>query len=359
MIPIEYIRSSSYNTHSMCPTKYFGEYVLGFTSPPGIKANKGTICHKVCEILAIWKLTHQNGESYFSDDEILGQCFINGLESITQDSTSKELDIDAILELVYEYYVERDKDNFWSPADYRECRLWTYKILQYNDGNFHAFNQNIVQPEQKFDIELKQDWAKYEDDGLEKYLKIKGTIDLITKVDDNTYEIIDWKTGKRINWATGEEKTYEYLCNKDFQLRLYHYAVSLLYPHIENILVTIVFINDGGAFTVAFGKSDLHDTAELIRKKFEEIKNTEKLETKYGLPCRFCDFSKKTFGEISDGQISDIKAQRKLKFTEAGENMKVCDCLKYINRFKSIKDMTENLSKEDHEIGFYSAPGAT
>ena len=37
----------------MCEQQYFGEYVLGWRGPSGQKADKGTICHKVLEILAV------------------------------------------------------------------------------------------------------------------------------------------------------------------------------------------------------------------------------------------------------------------------------------------------------------------
>ena len=54
-IIVTYFRSSSYNTHSMCEQQYFLEYVLGYRGPSGQKADKGTIVHKVLEILAVIK----------------------------------------------------------------------------------------------------------------------------------------------------------------------------------------------------------------------------------------------------------------------------------------------------------------
>ena len=52
---ITYLRSSSYGTHSMCPQQYMMEYILGIRSPSNQKADKGTIVHKVMEILAYIK----------------------------------------------------------------------------------------------------------------------------------------------------------------------------------------------------------------------------------------------------------------------------------------------------------------
>ena len=42
-------------------------------------------------------------------------------------------------------------------------------------------------------------------DGSNIKFLIKGTIDLVTKIDDNVIEVVDWKTGQRKNWATGSK----------------------------------------------------------------------------------------------------------------------------------------------------------
>ena len=52
----------------MCEQQYFIEYNLGIRSPSNKKADKGTIVHKVLEILAGIKLTEQNKESEYIDD---------------------------------------------------------------------------------------------------------------------------------------------------------------------------------------------------------------------------------------------------------------------------------------------------
>ena len=87
---------------------------------------------------------------------------------------------------------------------------------------FDPRNRNILYPEQQFDIVINKPWAKYsydtKDGKLEGNLAIKGTIDLITQPNKDTLEIVDWKTGRRLNWATGEEKTQEKLVLKVFFL---------------------------------------------------------------------------------------------------------------------------------------------
>ena len=74
-------------------------------------------------------------------------------------------------------------------------------------------------------------------------------------MDDGVIEVIDWKTGRRLNWATGEEKTYEKLL-EDPQLLLYNYAISKLFPEYEQAIMTIYYIRDGGPFSMCFDKPD-------------------------------------------------------------------------------------------------------
>ena len=52
----------------MCEQQYFIEYVLGWRGPSGQKADKGTIVHKVLEILAIIKQAQQNNQQEIVDD---------------------------------------------------------------------------------------------------------------------------------------------------------------------------------------------------------------------------------------------------------------------------------------------------
>ena len=69
-IPIVYFRSSSFNSHRMCPMQYYMEYTLGWRGSSGKKADKGTIVHKVLELCALAKKALQDGHAIFEDHEI-------------------------------------------------------------------------------------------------------------------------------------------------------------------------------------------------------------------------------------------------------------------------------------------------
>lgn len=330
----------------MCPQQYMLEYVLGIRSPSNKKADKGTICHKVLEILAGIKLSEQNKESYYNDD-IIGPININ------------KYDLDQITKQIYDYYTSQFKHHEWETKDLKDCRLWVNKALTAHNGSFDPRSRNIVQPEQHFDIVIEKPWAKYKyetkDGPLEGYLAIKGTIDLITKIDDNTYEIVDWKTGRRLDWATGEEKTFEKLQN-DPQLRIYHYAVSKLYPQIDHIMVSINFINDGGAFTICYDKSDLPKTEDMLRRKFDTIKNTKIPQLNKTWKCsKLCHFGKTTF---ENSHVLPIIEYRDNQVCDNGSFMTKCEQIKHDIDLMGMDRVVDQYSVPGYTIGKYKAPGS-
>lgn len=330
----------------MCEQQFFIEYNLGIRSPSNKKADKGTICHKVLEILAHIKLCTQNKETTYIDD-ILGPINVS------------KYNLDHITEQVYDYYTSQFKHHEWDVKDFKDCRLWVNKAITAYNGSFDPRNRDILQPEQHFDIVIKKPWAYYKyqmkDEILEGHLAIKGTIDLITKVDDNTIEIVDWKTGRRLDWATGEEKTLAKLQN-DPQLRIYHYAVSQLYPDIEHILVSINFINDGGAFTVCYDKSDLTKTEDMIRQKFDIIKNTTVPKLNKTWKCtKLCHFGKTTF---QNSHVLPILEYRDNQLCNIDQLMTKCEQVKHDIELLGINKVIDKYTVEGYSVGKYKAPGS-
>mgnify|MGYP006266544713 CR=1 FL=1 len=345
LIIITYFRSSSYNTHSMCEQQFFMEYVLGWRGPSGQKADKGTIVHKVLEILAVIKKADQDGLSDI-DDDVIGPVSV------------KNHSLNTIIEKVYKYYSELCSHHKWSLKDYKDCHSWVYKAIEFNNGMFDPRNRNILCPEQHFDIEIKKPWAKYSyetpEGKLEGNLALKGTIDLITLLDDNTIEVVDWKTGRRLDWATGQEKTQEKL-ESDPQLRIYHYAISHLYPQIDHIIFSIYFINDGGPFSICFDKSDLSKTEDMLRRKFDIVKDTRKPRLNKSWMCnKLCHFGKTTFENTS---IDPIIEYREGQVCSVGSPMTKCEQIKHEIDSKGIDAVSKDCKHHAHTIGKYKAPG--
>ena len=345
---IAYIRSSSLGTWKMCNQQYFFQYVLGHNGDSNKKADKGTIVHKVMEILAFVQLGLQNKEGSFEDD-IVGYVNVHNYS------------IDDLTQKVYDYYTGAFTHHKWTDVDYRDCRKWIQKCLEQNNGMLDPRNQHIIQPEQKFDITIDKPWAWYdfvdaEGGHVKGQLAIKGTIDLITKINDDTYEITDYKTGRRLDWATGEEKTIAKL-QRDPQLMLYYYAIQHLYPEAKHIIVTINFINDGGIFSINFEKGDLFKVEMMLRKTFEDIKNCKRPPLKKTWKCtKLCDFGKKTFAGTKHEPLVEYREDQ---LTPVGEVMTMCEQVKHDTRMHGIKEAVKVYQVDGYNVGKYRAPGST
>ena len=330
----------------MCEQQYFGEYVLGWRGLSGQKADKGTIVHKVLEILAVIKKAQQENVLNIVDD-LIGPI----------DTTN--YDLDSIIDLVYKYYTGNTTHHKWTPKDHKDCKAWIYKAIEFNNGMFDPRNRNILCPEQHFDFEIKKPWSKYnyniDGQKLEGNLALKGTIDLITLVNDNTIEIIDWKTGRRLDWATGQEKTQEKL-EQDPQLKIYHYAIKHLYPDIENIIFSIYFINDGGPFSICFQDKDLESTENMLRYKFETIKSTRKPRLNKTWMCsKLCHFGKTTF---ENSHIPAITEYRDGQACPKGQVMTKCEQIKHDLDLYGIDTTMIMYKNKNHSFGSYKAPGS-
>lgn len=334
---IPYIRSSSLSRYEFCPHSYFCEYNLGIRGDSNKKADKGTIVHKVLEILALLSKAKAD-----IDDEIAG------------DVAFKKHDINDITTKVYKYYSSHTKHD-WTKTDLADCKEWVWKVIQFNNGQFDPRKMRIQDAEQQFDIEINEPWATYEYDlkgqHFQGMLRLKGTIDLVTRPADNILEIVDWKTGRRLNWATGEEKTHAKLID-DPQLRLYHYAASKIYPWADQIFVTIFFINDGGPFSICYSKQDLPTTERMLRQKFEAVKNTDVPRLLKTWKCtKLCHYGKNTFDvpifEFRKGQEQDV-----------GEPMTMCAEIQYQIQKNGLQATLEKYIQPSFELNKYKEPGS-
>ena len=339
---VTYLRSSSYNNYDFCELQYFITYVLGHRSDSGKKAELGTIVHKVMEILAGLKKSHQDTPTrnkYISiTDDAVGTVKVKKEHFFTKEF------VEEMVELSFQSYT-KDSKHHWMPADRKAATTLSWQALDHNDGQFDPRFRDVVDPEPHFDIPIDEDWAKYDytlPDGqiVKGQLAIKGTIDLVTKVSDTVIEVIDWKTGQRKDWNTGEEKTYAKL-QTDAQLLLYNYAISKLYPQYEQAIMTIFFVKDGGPFSMCFDNTDQEKFLGMLKGRYQEIQANNKPKplspTRASWKCnKLCHFYKNDW---------------------EGTGKTMCNHVEDTLKAKGMNETVKELTHEDHSIGFYEAPG--
>ncbi len=312
--------------------QYFIGYVLGQQEDSNKAAEKGTIVHKVLEVLGNCR-----------KDQI-----DRGLDSRDVPDLYTDSFVDDQIKYWYEYYTDKSvhKDKFKN-ADWNDCFKWTHMALDYNGGQFDPRKRDIFGVEVKFDIAIEEPWGAFEyelPDGstIEGQLAIKGTVDLVTR-DNGGLEVIDWKTGARKNWATGEEYTYSKLMNNP-QLLLYYYALTKTYPEFaDDLIMTIFYIKAGGPFSLCFGELDKVKFLEMLRLRVQEIqkcvrpKMLSPKQTHFKCT-RMCHFYKNKYKpEDKDNMCMTTK--------------------KMINKH-GIDVTVAQLTAEGHSIDYYHDPGS-
>lgn len=338
---VTYIRSSSYNNYSYCQMQYFITYVLGHQPTSGKKAELGTIVHKTMETLARLKKYQQDNPKKTKltiNDDALGEVSIKKSELMTTGL------VNDLLHQSFKFYTAASQHGF-TKADNENCLQLVWDTLKYNDGQFDPRQRKIIAAEPHFDIPIEEDWAKYQytfPNGkvINGQLAIKGTIDLVTESSDGVIEVVDWKTGKRLDWATGEEKTYEKLCS-DPQLLLYNYAISKLFPQYKQAIMSIFFIKDGGPFSMCFDAEDHDKFLKMLKSKFEEIKSNN---------------DPKPLSQSRDSwKCTKLCHYHKNNWPNTDKNM--CIYIEEHLKTHGLEETVKKCTKDGFDIGFYSAPG--
>jgi hypothetical protein len=327
--------------------QYFITYVLGHPSDSGKKAELGTMIHKVMEILSALKKYQQDKPKvkYLkTTDDVCGEVKFHKDKLL-----SKEI-VEELCDLSYASYRANSKHR-WGKADRKAMGTVTWLMLDHNEGQFDPRFRHIHQTEPHFDIPIDEEWAKFDfvdADGVTQQgqLAIKGTIDLVTLLDKDTIEVIDWKTGRRMNWATMEEKDYKKLRN-DPQLLLYFYAMSKMYPEFPNRIMSIFFCKDPDGkidpkpYSMCFDESDEKRFVGMLKERVQQIRDNnmpKPLDSRRKhFKCKsLCHFCKNKWADTDDNMCIHIEKQLK----EHGMQETISKC-----------------TRPGFQIGFYEAPG--
>lgn len=325
---INKLSASSYKLWDNCQLAYFIDQVLGWRFPPIKAADTGTIAHAVLETLAAIKLAQQNSQRKV--DTELGKI-----------STSK-FDIDNILSQIYQLYITKAPFNKhqWAETDFKEIKKYVYVVLEHNNQQFNPLQRHILGIEEYIKLEISEDWAVLPDNST---FKITGFVDLITQINDDTIEIIDYKTGQMKDFFSQQDIDFDYLLKKDIQLRFYHWAIAEKYGYNKTYILTMFFLKYAKPITISFGYQDLIETKNRIKNKFLEIKRNNKPELNRTWRCtRFCPYGKNTFEQTSVVPLTQFVDNGIAKI---GDNCTICDQTKFEIDRRGLEWVTNNLKK--------------
>ena len=169
--------------------------------------------------------------------------------------------------------------------------------------------------------------------------------------DDNTYlctenYIPTHNTGRRMNWATGEEKDFKKL-SQDPQLMLYFYAITRLFPKYPNKIMTIFFCKsasgayDPKPFSMCFDDSTAQQFLKMLKGRFEEIKTNKN-------------------PKLLDPRRNDFKCKKMCTYCKSnwpGTDQSMCAYVENSIKLKGLEKTVSDCSRPGFNIGFYESPG--
>lgn len=259
-----------------CPFAYFMHYILGMETKAGKAALQGSIVHRVFEWMA--KL-RKRGKTNVDPMWLLHRAWDE------QTAASPEIEIRKVTTRI-----DKNTGEFKEAADFKKCRTAMEVVLV--DTHANPYNNKIIDSEQWFALEMPGDeWKCIDEDGNEHQFAVRGFIDLVNEIDEETIEIIDWKTGKRQDYYT-QQPIDEMKLLREVQPRLYHLAAYFLYPKYKNILITFYYTNDGGPITIALSQDDLSMTIASLYRFMTTVRRDTLMRRNRSWKCKMCSFER-------------------------------------------------------------------
>lgn len=297
---VTYFRSSSLGTWKLCQQKFFINYVLGVPHSSNLAAAKGTVVHKIMELLALAKMAMQQQQEQF-DAEELGMLPVSVAYDIEYLHSLAVPLVKKSCPNLTDPKTVKSKAQLWTKTHDEDCLEWTYDALNWQGGLYDPRNQKIVAVEKHFDFPIMERWAKYNfplgGENIEGHLHLRGTVDLVIEESPGVLMVIDYKTsapsknGGVMDWATYKDKSHNDIF-EDTQFRLYHYALRRMFPEYNHVFLTAFYIRAGGPRILDYHDDILPETEQRLRKFFEEMKRTQVPDVTPGKKCSFCDYSK-------------------------------------------------------------------
>jgi DNA helicase-2/ATP-dependent DNA helicase PcrA len=224
---------SQLTTFEACPLKYKFRYLYNIPSPSTAASNFGTSIHETLN--QFYEGLRNGKKSKLSDLKDLYEknWRPQGYESRAHHNARKKQGLEIL-----EKFYKSNEDNWIIP-----------EMLE------RAFNLKI-----------------------ENYT-FNGRIDRIDKLEDGTYEVIDYKTGQ----SKKDQKL-----NKDLQLSLYALACRDVYG-INASKLSLYFLENNEKHSTTRSNEDLEKAKKEIKEKADTLMKSD-FEATPGFSCKFCEY---------------------------------------------------------------------
>lgn len=135
----------------------------------------------------------------------------------------------------------------------------------------------VVDTESHFEVALR--YPKHSQTHI-----VAGIIDRIDKIEDGVYEVIDYKTARKLPSQDA--------VNNDFQLSLYHMAIQHRWPHLaaSNIILSLYFLKHNEKITTRRTQQDLDYTKNRVLDAIADIEQRIAQNNFPPTPSALCDY---------------------------------------------------------------------
>lgn len=267
------LSASKMKTWKMCPMKYYMSYGLYAPQKPSFAAELGTELHWIYEMYAQAILNGKDEDGRTKEDierdwrKLLHQRGFLDLKSWEWcrhvKKVEKSCDTCPAFKEGMCTLVNREADSFegcpWN-AWVEAQNMVTRVLSPSGPADIFVPEKKIIGTEDSFEIEFE---------ALDGHIiTLNGLIDMVVEVDEDTLEIIDYKTGRfKMSYKEAE---------KDLQLRLYYLACRRKYPQYKNHMVTIMYVNEGiKSITPGFGDKTEDELLVEIAQIYDDIKDVK------------------------------------------------------------------------------------
>ena len=222
------ISYSAINTFQQCPQKYKFQEIDKIKTPKSKEAVFGTVIHEALKFF-------HNKEPRFPTKE-------------------------ALLEFYSQNWPSKEKINWLDDSEERMFKAEGAKILSDYYDKLDKSKFSVVDLESSFNILIQDDQETH---------ILRGKIDRIDKLKDGVFEIVDYKTDRRL---PSQESV-----DNNIQLSIYHLALSSHWPNLnpEEVKLSLYFLKHGEKLTTKRTSAQLEETKNEILKIISEIKKSD------------------------------------------------------------------------------------
>lgn len=233
---------SQLSTYQTCPRRYYYSSVLGLPQPPNASMSYGISLHNTLRDFSLY--------------------LIDKAKNTTFDLLFIEEDIEKLKELFEKNWISKGYSSHFQLEENKQIGWESLQRFFYEEKKRKRIPYDV---EKSFSLHI---------DGV----KISGRIDRIDLLADNTYEIIDYKTGK----------SSHYNVKRDLQLSVYALAAQVSL-HIPVSVYSLIFLESGEYMSSTRSAADISECKEIIKNTAIEIANSG-YEATPGYHCYSCPY---------------------------------------------------------------------